>query len=733
MNRAERRRRRKKSGKANPPPAVNGAPEEQTLTIGDALDLAVEHHNAGRLTRAESIYQRILLGDPNQPMALHLLGVIAHQAGKNDLAVDLITRAIAVRPDCAEAHYNLGVSLQGLGKLEDAVASYQRTLAVKPDYAEAHANLGVTLQGLGELDGAVASFHRALAVKPDYAEAHSNLGNALKAQGKPDEAIASYQKALAIKPDYAEAHNNLGNALRQSGKLDDAVASYHQALAVKPDYAEAYSNLGIALLDLGKLEDAIAAYRECLRIEPDYETVAVNLLSQLRHACAWTDVAELEPKVGEFTRRSIREGGTVALRPFDSLTSNADGSENHAVAQAKCREIAKKMSALKTGFHASGGKSPRPGITIGYLSSDFRDHATAHLMSGLFGLHDRGDFNVFTFSHGQNDGSAYREKIINDSDRFIDIQTAGHSEAAGIIFESGVDILVDLNGHTRDNRLEICALRPAPVQAAFLGFPGTTGADFLDYIITDKIVTPEDQSAFYSEKPVYLPHCYLINDHMQRISEASFTRSDFGLPAEGFVFCSFNGNYKIEPVMFGVWMNLLKKVPGSVLWLLRSNDLAERNLKSEAEARGVTGDRLIFAEDMPKDRHLARYRLADLALDTRICGGHTTTSDALWAGVPVVTMLGAHFPSRIPASLLAAVGLEELVTHGLEDYEALALGLSRNPGELRELKAKLARNRLSEPLFDTPRFVANLERAYRRMWEKHLSGEAPSGIEVIEE
>ena len=419
--------------------------------------------------------------------------------------------------------------------------------------------------------------------------------------------------------------------------------------------------------------------------------------------------------------------------PLDKITSSADASENYAVAQVRSGEIAQKMSGLKTHFQMSGRRSPKPRITIGYLSSDFHNHATAHLMLSLFGLHDRKDFSVFTFSYRQNDGSAYREKIKNDSDKFFDLQAAGHFEAAGKIFESGVDILVDLKGHTRNNRLEICALRPAPVQVTYLGFPGTTGADFLDYIITDRIITPEDQSPYYSEQLVYLPHCYQVNDHKQKFSDAPVSRSDFDLPEKGFVFSSFNNNLKIEPVMFGAWMNLLKKAPDSVLWLFRSNDLAERNLKSEAQARGVGGDRLIFAEWIPKDQHLARCRLADLALDTRIYGGHTTTSDLLWAGVPVVTMLGTHFASRVSASLLAAIGLPELITHNLEEYEGLALRLSQNPGELAALRTKLAQNRKTEPLFDTPRFVRNLESAYHQIWDRFLTGEMPRMIEVIEE
>ncbi|NQU57367.1 MAG: tetratricopeptide repeat protein [Rhodospirillales bacterium] len=727
----------------------------------------MRHHTAGRLAQAEKIYQQILQADPDQPDALHLLGLVAHQMGKYDSAVELISKAITHRPDHAEAHNNLGNALQALGQLGEAESCYQKAIAIKPDYAQAHNNLGMALQKQGKPDQAVASYHKALAITPDYAEAHINLGNTLQDQGKFDEALTSYHTVLAIKPDhagahnnlglalhslgrlddavvsfhraldidpdYAEAQNNLGNAFQHLGKLDEAVACFHKALALKPDYAQAHSNLGNAFQELGRLDDAIAAFRQALRIKPDFDIAAANLLHQLRHACAWPDVEELEPKVSEFTERSIHEGGPIALRPFDNVTSRADASENFAVARARSRQITKKMSGLKGDFPMSGRRSPKPRITIGYLSGDFQNHPIAHLMLGLFELHDRNDFNVFTFSFGQNDESPYRGKIKTDSDRFIDLQTTGHLEAARQIYDSGVDILVDLHGHTRNNRLEICALRPAPVQAAYLGFPGTTGADFLDYILTDPIVTPEDQAPYYSEQLVYLPHCYQINDHNQKISDAPVTRTNFGLPEEGLIFCSFNSNYKIEPVMFELWMDLLKKVPGSVLWLLRSNDLAERHLRAEAQSRGVDTDRLIFAEWMAKDQHLARTRLADLALDTRICGGHTTTCDALWAGVPVVTMLGTHFASRVSASILSAVGLPELITDNLEDYQTLALRLSQNPDELDDLKIKLARNRLSEPLFDTPRFVRNLENAYRRMWENYLTGKSPTPIDVMEE
>ena len=703
-----------------------------TLKIEQAIALAGQHHMAGRLPEAESIYRQILQTNPDQPVALHLLGLIAHQVGQNDVAVDLMTKALAIKPDYALAYNNLGLTYKAMGRLDEAVTSYHEALAIKSDFAEAHNNLGIVLTDLGRPEEAVASYHKAFAIKPDYAEAHNNLGIALMDQGRLEEAVESYHKALAIKPDYARAQFNLGIVLTDLGRPEEAVASYHKALAIKPDYAEAYNNLGNIFKNLGKVADAIAAYREALRLKPDYEATAVALLHQLRHVCAWPDVDELEHVVEEFTSQSLHEGGNVAFLAFDSVTSNDNASENFVVARANSDAIAEKMSGLKTDFKISARKADKHKITIGYLSNDFRNHAVAHLMLSLFELHDRNDFNVFAFSHGRNDESSYREKIKNDSDKFFDIQATGHLEAARQIYESGVDILVDLNGHTENNWLEICALRPAPVQASYLGFPGTTGADFLDYFITDRIVTPEDQAPYYSEKFVYLPHSYQINDHQQKVSDIQFTRSDLGLPEKGFVFSSFNRSYKIEPVMFDVWMNLLKRVPHSVLWLLGSHDLAEQNLTKEAQARGVNGERLIFTKWMPKDQHLARYRLADLALDTRICCGHTTTCDALWGGVPVVTMLGAHFASRVSASLLTAVGLPELITRNLEEYEALAFGLSQNQDELNDLKIKLAHNRQSEPLFDTPRFVGNLESAYRTMWSQFVSGKSPAQIDGIE-
>jgi len=755
-----------------------------------SLELAVQHHSAGRLPEAEQIYRQILQVEPEQPVALHLLGVLAHQVGNNEAARELIAKAIAIKPDYPEAHNNLGLALQGLARGEEAAASYQRALDLKPDYPEAHCNLGNALLDLGKAEAAAAGYQKALAIKPDYLKAHNNLGLALRDLGRLNEAARSFDAAIAVNPDYAEAHSNLGNIFKEQGKLDRAVASFHAAIVINPGYAEAHNNLGLALFaagqhdaatgsyrtalslqpdyaeahnnlglalhscgkleearasieeaitlnpthaaahnnlgnvckDLGLLEDAIAAYREALRVDPNYQFAAINLLHQLRHACQWPEVEALQSKVD-----------ARSLSPFDSVTSNADGAENLVVAKAASQAIAKKMSGLGVDFKFPESPQAKPRITLGYLSSDFHDHATAHLMQSLFKLHDRNGFKVLTFSHGQNDGSPYRAKIIDDSDHFFDLRDIGHVQAAQEIYHAGVDILIDLKGHTQQNRLEICALRPAPLIVSYLGFPGSSGADFIDYMITDHTVTPVDQEPHFSEQLIYLPHSYQVNDGSQDISDVTFARSDFALPEEAFVFCSFNSTFKIEPVMFDVWMTLLEQTPASVLWLYRSNVLAEASLKREAQARGIDPERLIFTGKLPKDQHLARHRLADLALDTRICGGHTTTSDALWAELPVLTMIGNHFASRVSASLLAALGMPELICKNLADYQALALSLAQNPDALGDLKAKLALNRLSEALFDTRRLTKNLESAYRAMWQTYLSGNPPSPIDVSEE
>jgi len=419
--------------------------------------------------------------------------------------------------------------------------------------------------------------------------------------------------------------------------------------------------------------------------------------------------------------------------PFVSVAMYPDPERNFTVARIWSSNISEEVTKFRPSFTFENRGRPKDKIIVGYLSSDFHDHATAHLMLSLFGLHDRTAFEIHCYSYGEDDGSTYRKRIREDSDRFIDVSDLGCAAIAKRIYEGEVDILIDLKGYTTGGRMHISAFRPAPVQVSYLGFPGTTGAEFIDYIITDRIVTPKSQSRYYSEKCVYLPHCYQVNDNAQTISKKEWTKSHFGLPEDGIVFCSFNQGYKIDPPMFDVWMRILRDVPESVLWLLVKGEIVKRNLRQEAEHRGVDAHRLHFAERLPKPDHLARLALADLALDTRIYNGHTTSSDALWAGVPVITVQGNHFASRVSSSILTASGLPELITNSLEEYRNLAVRLAQGLDQREAVRRKLIGNRSARPLFDTPRFVRNLEKAYKAMWDIFSSGEDVRTIEVVED
>jgi len=563
------------------------------------------------------------------------------------------------------------------------------------------------------------------------AESFYQSGNRYRDQGKITEAIGCYKKAVEMNPNYAEAYNNMGNMYKDRGESSQAIACYKKTLEINPKYAPAYNNLGLVMEAQERGDEAVIFYREALKIDPNYDHAISNLVPQLQQICDWKGYNSLAAQLDALTDLALKKGIRTPEDPFTSLTRHADPARNFAVAKSWIRDVVRPVSGINPGFSFDERKS-KTKITVGYLSKDFRNHPVSHLMLGLFGLHNRDEFNVFCYSYGPDDGSEYRQKIQQDCDKFIDIRDMGHAEAAKQIYSDQADILVDLMGFTGGSRLGIASLRPAPIQATYLGFPGTTAADFFDYIITDRIVTPEHHAAYYSEKFAYLPH-FQVNDHTQMISDKDWKNSDFGLPEEGFVFCSFNQAYKIEPLMFDVWMKILLSVPGSILWLAHAGETVKQNLRREAEVRGLNRERLIFAERLPsKEDHLARHRLAGLALDTRIYNGHTTTTDALWSGIPVVTLQGNHYASRASSSILTAIGLPELIAHSLTEYEQIAVRLATQPDAIRSIRQKLAKNRITNPLFNTPEFVINLEKVYKAMWEIFLAGKSPREVRIEE-
>jgi len=595
-----------------------------------------------------------------------------------------------------------------------------KILHAVPDQAQALHLLAMAAVQNGHPAEALALLRRAVRSDRRLAVAWNDLGNLLAMQGELTEATASYRRAIAEAPEFAEAHNNLGNLLQMTGALEEAVARYRAAAGLRPGYAEAFRNLGSALRRLGRADEAMAALRTALEIDPGFTEAIAQLVHLSKELCDWSQLDALTAKLLE-----IVEAGSAAVNPFVFLSLGTTPRQQLLCAKRWAAEHLRAAAERP----ATSGRGER--ITIGYLSADFQEHATAHLIAELFQLHDRGRFRVVGYSYGRDDGSAARRELRESFDEFVDLLDCSHVESAARIRADGVDILVDLKGYTTDARPEILQLRPAPIQVSYLGYPGTMGIEAVDYLLADRTVVPADEQAHFTEQLVHLPDCYQVNDRRRRIARRTPTRAECGLPETAFVFCCFNAASKITAPMFDIWMRLLGGVPGSVLWLIETNATAAENLRREAESRlAGAAMRVVFAPGLANPEHLARMGVADLFLDTLPYNAHTLASDALWGGCPVITCAGRAFPGRVAASLLRAIGLPELVTHTLADYEALALQLAREPERLRAIRAKLQANRLTTPLFDSRRFTRHIESAFDTMWRRHGASEAPQAFAV---
>lgn len=594
-------------------------------------------------------------------------------------------RAAAGNAESPESHYALGRSLILAGDLGRGWIHLQRALALKPDFAQPRVLWGQLLLQRGQHADAVESFRRALEVDPRCVDAHLGVGTVLCLSGKAAPAVANFDAAITIAPSQFRGHLLRGWALRQCYRLDEATFSLEQALRLQPDFPQA-------------LAEALLCY-------------------------AWVcDWAGFERMV---TRLRQIPGALGNIEPSNILTFSDDPAEHAVAARAQAQRLAGGRAPLPPPRRYSHGR-----IRVAYLSNDFYAHATAFLMAELFELHDRGEFEIFAVSFSGDDGSAVRRRITRSCDRFVDMGDKSDTEIARWLREQEVDIAIDLKGFTGFGRPGVFALRPAPIQVNYLGQPGTSGAAFIDYLIADEYMIPEESQQYYSEKIAYLPDSYQVNDRKRAVAEETPSRAQVGLPERGVVFCCFNNNWKITAPVFDVWMRILKAVDGSVLWLLGDNRWAAENLRHEAVRRGVAAERLVFADRIANAAHLARHRLANLFLDTAPCNAHTTASDALWSGVPIVTCAGRSFPGRVAGSLLRAVGLESLVTRSLQEYEALALELARDEGKLSSIRAHLTAEREGLPLFDTPLFCRHLEQAYRHMWRSYQEGKPPVSFHV---
>lgn len=628
-------------------------------------------------------------------------------------------------PKFSEAFYNLGITLHDQGKFDEAVLAYRHAFEVEPRHAAAHYNMGNTLGHQNKLDEAVAAYAHAIKINPAYVEAYRNMGNTLRDQGKFDEAIAAYQTAISLKPDCAEAYyNNMGIAFKAQEKLDEAIAAYAHALALKPDFVEAYNNMGIAFQEQGKLGEAIAAYRRALEIKPDLAAAQVQMLHLMVHLLQ--QICDFERTTALRDLSATLGIDTMALPPFAAL-SWADNSEQQL---ARSRNWAREEYRHATLQLPARPQSRPARLKIGYFSADFHDHPLLRLISGLLREHDKNRFEIFAFSYSKNKDGDLRQQLIKDVEHFVDVHECSDSKICDLAQSNDLDIAIDLTGYTRHSRSRLFQFRLAPIQINYLGFPGSMGADFIDYIVADPVVIPRDQRPFYSEKVIYQPNSYLPTDDACDIAQTITTRADFGLPEDAFVFCCFNNSYKISPREFDIWMRVLSKVEGSVLWLFKANKWAEQNLRKEAEQRGIDPLRLIFADRVSQSEHLARHKHANLFIDTFNYNAHTTASDALWSGLPVVTKQGNQFAARVAASLLTAVGLPDLITTTEEDYEALILELATNREKLAEVKKTLDTNRLTQPLFDTKRYARDFEAGLTAAYDLYFGGQEPQDIWV---
>jgi protein O-GlcNAc transferase len=710
-----------------------------------SIDQAMALYQAGSLDQAEAVCGTIVQADPNSFDASHLLAVIQFQRGHYTEALNCYDQALALRPDTAEVLSNRGVLLREMGRFEDALRSYEHSLALDPENSAAHNNRGVVLRDLNRLEDALLSYDKALSIRPNYLEAINNravilhemgqLENALAAIGealgsKPnykdalynqgnilrdmkrfEDALVSYNKTLELEPNYHAALFNRGNVLRELGRFGEALSSYDEVLKKIPDDIDALYNRGLTLQALRRFQEAIDCYERILKVKPDHKYALDGLAGSVLTICDWNKTAQIDSQL----RDDILQLRSI-ISPFTLLGYSAD-----PLLQLKCSQnfIADHIPTLPPPVRVSPYNF-RDRIRIAYISADFREHPIAQLMARLFEGHDRSQFEVVGISLKLDDGSHMRRRIVKSFDSFYDVQTRTDREIAYLLSDLKVDIAIDLMGYTKDARPGIFANRPAPIQVSYLGYPGTMGSKFMDYIIADPLVIPLDQQLFYSERVVYLPEtylppgCYITIDPRLKI-DGRAKRREAGLPDSGFVFCCFNNNYKITATVFDVWMQLLRKISGSVLWLLRDNVDAEANLLTEAAARGVDPDRLVFGGRLSFEDHLARYPLADLFLDTLPYNAHSTGSEALWAGVPVLTCTGNTFQGRVGTSLLHALGLQELVTSSLEEYQSLATKLANDAFLLESIRQKLERNRSSYPLFNADHFRANIEAAYLLM------------------
>jgi len=689
---------------------------------------AVALHKQHRLDEALIALDRTLELQGDHAQAHLRRGGVLYELQRHEAAIASFAAAVKFAASDSPAylaHFQQSFALVALERHEEALAALSQAIALKPDHFESYVNRGNVLLELKRHQAAIADYDAAIALHPAHALCHmaySSRGFALKELQRFAEALASFDQAILRNSDEVVTHVNRGGVLQELHRYEEALASYDRAIALKPGLGEAFQGRAFSLLSLSRYEAAIASFDQGIALKPDQK----HLLSYRRHVqmqiCQWDhldeDLLALQRDV---------EADHPVIAPFAALALFDSAPLQRKVAETWMRSGSFPDDVL-------GAIAPRPRrdrLKVGYFSADFRDHPVSLLAAELFETHDRARFEITAFAYGPaaHPLDPVRDRLEKAFDRFIDVTDQSDLQVTALARELKIDIAVDLGGHTEHSRMKIFAPRAAPLQLSYLGYLGTLGVPYMDYLMADTTLIPADARAHYAEKIIYLPS-YQVNDSQRRAADHTFTRAELGLPAEGFVFACFNSNYKIMPAVFSSWMKILQRVPGSVLYLYAANPIVERNLLAEAARRGVPGHRLVFGKHLQRAEYLARFRSMDLFLDTLPYNAGTTASDALWAGLPVLTSAGNSFAGRVAASLLQAIELPELITTSAAAYEELAVTLATNPAQLAGIRQKLAANRLTTRLFDTPRFTRHLEDAYTRIYERHLQQLPPDHVHV---
>lgn len=727
-----------------------------------AINAAHAANMQGDFLSAVKWCRQVLAIAPGIPEAWYNLGIAEANLGHRDAALDALKQARFRTLDSPEAQNSIGLQLIELRAYAEAESCLERAIALAPKYVFAHANLGKLRQQQKRLDEAEKHISIAIQQEPGLASLYTNLGSILFLKKLYPAAKESCLKAIELDPKLPQAWINLGNILIAQDQLEAAETVCLKAVELGPQLPEvwgtlgklyfkqnhaeaaetacrkdvelspnspaAWGLLGEVLTKKKQIQQAAECFQKAYELDPDHDYILSSLLYSNIQICDWSQLSRTLPNLYLKIEQNCKVSAFGILGLITDPALQRRAAEIYAADQHPSIRLLPPITD-KTSKSQQDGSDRK--IRVGYFSADFRLHPVSLLSVELFEKHDKSKFELIAFSFSLEEPDQIQNRISKAFDTFIDVSSMRDVEITKLSRELGIDIAVDLGGFTAGSRPGVFAMRAAPIQVSYLGYPGTMGGEYMDYLLTDKTVCPEGSQPHYAEKMAYLPHCFMPHDSTQEISLKLFTRQEFSLSESSFVFCCFNNHYKINPRVFDVWMRLLQKVPGSVLWLSDGNQGAKDNLRKEATARGIDSSRIVFARRLESmAEHLARYRLADLFIDTLPYNAHTTACDALWAGVPVLTCTGESFASRVAASQLNAIGLPELVTSTLAEYEALALELVTNPSKLAAIRQKLSANRLSTPLFDTPRLAKDIEQIYRAMYERHLDGLPPEHIHL---